>query len=141
MLRAIQTILIAACLPLLLPPGFCPCWLEALHAQTDAGESHWSESVPQHSCHCHDDDLLAGLPANSNGSTPLEHDCCWLAIGNFDATPELASGNDFGELAVESNPPTPQNLHLHAPKSVSTTNFSQIHSSTPLYLLQSTLLI
>ena len=129
------------CLPLLLPPGFCPCWLEATHARTDAGESHWSESAPQHPCHCHDDDPLAGLPANSDGSIPVEHDCCCMTIGDWDAMESVGAGMAVDEIAVDCDPPYLQNWHRCAQQCASPANCTLPFPSAPLYLLQCALLI
>ena len=137
---AIRTILIAACMPLFLPPGFCPCWFESAHISTDAVESHWSESAPQHLCHCHDDPLT-GLPLNSDGSKPVDHEPSCVIFANWDATATFGSGMAADEMAAECDSPIFQNLYHCAPKSAPPTNSIPIRTSTPLYLLQCALLI
>jgi len=139
-LWAIRTILIAACTPLLFPPGFCPCWFEPVQTSTDVVESRWSKSAPQHPCHCHDDPLT-GLPLNSDGSKPVDHKPCCIGFANWDATPSFGSGMAIDEMAVECDSPILQNLYHCAPKSAPPFNSTPICPSTPLYLLLCALLI
>ena len=147
---AVRTFLIVACLPLLLPPGFCICklgWFDSPRSEPTSTGSQCNQSEPLKKKHCcshdhdHDDGGLSGIRSDSGQPKPVDHEPGCLAVVTLNQATASASSSILDHLAFDTEMTVQFNVRSYAPSTITLVKSTSGRTSYSLYSLRCALLI
>jgi hypothetical protein len=150
LLLAIRTVLIVACLPLLLPPGFCICklgWFESPRSEPTSTESQCNQSEPVKKKHCcshdhdHDEGGSYGVRSDSGEPKPVEHEPGCLAVVTLDQATPSGSSSVLDDMALDTETTVGFTARSYAPGTTTHVKSTSVRTSYSLYSLRCALLI
>lgn len=146
----VRTILIVACLPLLLPPGFCICklgWFDLPRSESNPSQSQLNQSEPVKKKHCcshdhdHDDGGLSGIRSYSGQPKPDSHESGCLAVVLLDHVAPSTSSSISNDLVIDTETTVPAVVRSCALIPQTLVKSNSVRTSYSLYSLRCALLI